>query len=419
MVVVERSQIGGDCPNRACVPTKALLASAARLRAARASEAFGVRANATFDWTTAIHRKERIVSEIVSHDEEVYRRAGVELVRGDARFVDELTVEVAGERIRGERAVVASGSRPRVPDIPGMRDSAITSEDAVELEKLPARVFILGGGVVGTEFAQLFTSAGTNVVLADRGTRLVDTEDPEVSEALAADLRARGVDLRLGTSVSEVRREDGLVCVVMEDGTEIATETVLAATGRDAAIAGLDLDRTGVRVTKRGVDADGTLRTSHERIWAAGDVLGGLLYTHVASYEGHLAGHNALAGEPRRVDRTGIPRITFADPPLAGVGPNEEDARKAGDDPVVARVELTGMGRALVDGFEGGMLAIVADRKTRHLLGASMWGPHADSVIQEIATLVRANGTTETLGEAIHAYPSYNEAISMAVAQLP
>src|SRR3989442_2476106 len=153
-------------------------------------------------------RKNAIVADILAHDEEVYRPAGIELVKGDARFSDELTIEVDGERVRGERVVIACGPRSRVRDIPGFRELAITSEDAIGLPELPRRVFILGGGVVGTELAQLFASAGAHVVPADRGERLVDAEDPEVSDAFGAALRAQGVDLRLMAALKALRPAD-------------------------------------------------------------------------------------------------------------------------------------------------------------------------------------------------------------------
>jgi len=417
VAVAEPQTLGGDCPARACVPTKALLASAARYRAARGSERFGVTGEVYFDWRVAMARKDAVVRDLLEYDEKLYRDAEISVLRGAARFADELAIEIAGERVRAERVVIATGSQPIVPDIPGLRDAAITSERAVTLPDAPRRAFILGGGVVGVEFAQLFHSAGGAVILADRGERLVDIEDPQVSEELLRDLRAQGIDARMGVSLKEVRPRDGGHTVVLDDGSSHDVDLVLAATGRRPAIASLDLAKAGVR-TDRGVEAGADLRTSHDRIWAAGDVRGGLLYTHVAAYEGHVAGRNALAERPDRVDLDGIPRITFSDPPVAGVGLGESQARERGFTPVVARGPLTGMGRARVEGWEGGILALVADGPSKRILGASFYGPHADSVVHEVAALIRAGARVGDLGRTIHAYPSWNEVLSGAAAEI-
>jgi dihydrolipoamide dehydrogenase len=419
VAVIERRAIGGDCPNYACVPTKALLFSASRYRIARASGHFGVRGTATFDWAAAMARKDAIVKQIVEHDQRLYKEEGIELIEGDARFINELSVEVSGRELRAERFVIATGSEPIVPDVPGLRAAALTSDQVVGMKEPPRRPFVLGGGVVGVEFAQLFQDIGADVTLADRGEHLVDVEDPEVAGGLLEHLRKAGVDVRMKAELVEVIPREGEFAARLDDGsTHRADCCILAATGRRPAVSGLQLERTGVRMGKKGIQVDLHLRTTHERIWAAGDVVGHLLYTHVAAYEGHLAGHNAIAEQPVAVDLEGIPRITFADPPLAGVGIGESEARARGLDAVVARASLDGMGRALIEGIEEGRVALVAERKTGRLLGASMWGPHADAVIHEVATLIRNRGTVAQLQRTIHAYPSYNEILSEVAADL-
>jgi mercuric reductase len=400
------------------VPTKALLHSAHLYRIARESERFGVVAEARLDWAAAMRRKERIVREIVEHDERLYRDAGIDLVKGDARFSGELAIEVSGRAIRAERIVIATGSEPAVPDLPGLREHAITSDQAVELERPPRRALILGGGPVGIEFAQLFRSVGADVTLVDRGEHLADVEDPAIADALLEHLIAAGVRARMKTALESVTAGDGELAVHLGDASVHRADLLLAATGRRPRIRTLGLDRTGVRVEKKGIVVDRHLRTSHERIWAAGDVIGRPLYTHVAAYAGHLAGRNALGREPTAVDLDGIPRIVFSDPPLAGVGLGEAEARRRGVDAVSARSSLAGMGRALIEGWDGGAVSLVADRGTGRLLGASMWGPEADAVIHEVATLVRAGATVHQLARTIHAYPSYSEILGEAAAEL-
>jgi len=324
---------------------------------------------------------------------------------------------VAGERIRAERIVIVTGSEPIMPGIRVCAKRRSRASAPSRYSKRPDRAFILGGGVVGVEFAQLFRSAGAEVVLADRGEHLLDIEDPTVSEALLGDLREQGIDARMGVSLKEVRGHDGRFTALLENGSALDVDLVLAATGRRPAIASLELASGGVRADT-GVDTRMDLRTTHERVWAAGDVRGGLQYTHVAAYEGHLAGRNAFAERPEDVDLNGVPRITFTDPPVVGVGLTESQARERGFEPVVARGPLSGMGRSLVEGWEGGMLALVADRRTKRLLGASLFGPHADSVVHELAALIRAGSDVGTLARTIHGYPSWNEVLSGAAAEL-
>ena len=419
VVVVERDRIGGDCPNHACVPTKALLFSASRFRIARESARFGVRASAEFNWSAAMRRKNEIVRQIVDHDERLYADAGIDLVRGDAHFVDELRLEADVRTLRAERVIIATGSEPIVPDVPGLQLAARTSDQIVEMDTAPRRPLVLGGGVVGVEFAQLFRDIDSDVTLIDRGDHLVDIEDPEVTDALRAYLERSGADIRMTTELVEVTGRNGHFDVRFGDGGHKLVDCcVLAATGRRPRIAGLRLERTGVNTNREGIVVDAFLRTTHERIWAAGDVAGHPQYTHVAAYEGSLAGHNAFAAQPVAVDLYGIPRITFADPPLAGVGIGEAEARRRGRDPIVARASLEGMGRALVEGWGDGLIALVADRRTGRLLGASMWGPQSDAVIHEIAVLVRNRGTVRELQRTIHAYPSYNEVLGEVAAEL-
>ncbi len=401
------------------MPTKALLFSASRFRIARESAPFGVRATAEFDWSAAMRRKNEIVDSIVRHDERLYEEAGIELVRGDAHFVDELRPEAGGRALRAERIVIATGSEPIVPDVPGLRAAARTSDEVVQMDDAPRHPLVLGGGVVGVEFAQLFSDLGTEVTLIDRGDHLVDREDAEVADALRAHLERSGVDVRMGAELREVVSRDGAFDVRLSDGTLKRIDCcVIAATGRRPRVGTLQLERTGVHARRDGVTVDQFLRTTHERIWAAGDVAGHFQYTHVAAYEGSLAGHNAIAAQPVAVDLDGVPRVTFSDPPLAGVGIGESEARRRGLDPVVARASLDGMGRALIEGWSGGLVALVADRRTGRLLGASMWGPQSDAVIHEIAVLVRNRATARQLQRTMHAYPSYSEILSEVAATL-
>ena len=420
VAVVERDKLGGDCPHRACVPTKALLRSAHVLSLLRRAGEFGLRAGSVgFDWAAVMGRKDDIIRRTGADEAAAaYERQGIALFRGEASFEDDHHVRVGGRVLRGERILIATGSRPARPDIPGLAGAApITSEEAVSLPHLPASLVILGGGPVGCEFAQLFSAFGVKVVLLHRGEEVLPREEAELGRFVHEALEENGVTVLTGAEAEELRREGDKKKVrarVRGAVRELAAEEVLVATGREARTAELGLAAAGVEVEGDRVRVNGRLQTSRPHIYAAGDACGPLLYTHFAHYQGRVAAGNLFAAEPVEADYRVVPHVTFTDPPVASVGLTEGQARREGREVRGARIEIGVLGKALVESEARGLVKLVADARSGEVLGGHIAAPAAGEMIHEVAAAMAAHTTVRDLAETIHAFPTFAEGIKAA-----
>jgi pyruvate/2-oxoglutarate dehydrogenase complex dihydrolipoamide dehydrogenase (E3) component len=423
VAVVEMDQPGGDCPLRACVPTKALLRSAQIYSVLKRADAFGIEAaNVSFDWARVMARKEDIVRQTGGGGAaEKLERQGIALFQGKASFQDEHSLRVAGQVLRGERILIATGSKPARPDIPGLDEvKPLTSVEAVSLPKLPASMIIIGGGPVGCEFAQLFSTFGVKVVLLHKGETLLPREEPELSRVVQDALEENGVILWAGAKVKHFRKEGALKKASAEVRGEMhdfAAEEILVATGREARTAGLGLAAAGVATERGWVRINDFLQTSRPHIYAAGDVCGPLLYTHFAHYQGRVAAANMFAGTPVRSDYRVVPRVTFTEPPIAGVGLTEEQAHATGRDVRCALVEVATLGKALVESESKGLVKLVADAGSGEILGGHIAAAAAGEMIHEVVAAMAAHATVRDLAEAIHAFPNFAEGVKAAARQ--
>jgi mercuric reductase len=420
VAVVEMDQPGGDCPLRACVPTKALLRSAQVYSLLKRAGAFGIEPGAIgFDWAKVMARKEEIVRQTgVAGAAEKLERQGIVLFQGKVSFQDEHSVRVASQVLRGERILIATGSQPSRPDIPGLDEvKPITSLEAVSLSKLPTSMMILAGGPVGCEFAHLFSTFGVNVVLLHKGETLLPREEPELSGVVKDALEANGVIVLTGAKVNHFRREGSLKKAHTEvRGTihDLVAEEILIATGRDARTAELGLPAVGVATERGRVRVNDFLQTSRPHIYAAGDVCGPLLYTHFAHYQGRVVAANMFADTPMRADYRVVPRVTFTEPPIASVGLTEEQARATGRDVSCALIEVDTLGKALVESEAKGLVKLVADAGSAEILGGHIAAPAAGEMIHEIVAAMAAHATMRDLAEAIHAFPNFAEGVKAA-----
>jgi pyruvate/2-oxoglutarate dehydrogenase complex dihydrolipoamide dehydrogenase (E3) component len=420
VAVIEQDKVGGDCPHRACVPTKALLRSAQVYSLLRRAGEFGLRAgDIAFDWARIMARKEDVIRRTGSEKAgEGLERQGIVLLKGEAAFEDEHHVRVGGRVLRGERILIATGSRPALPDIPGLEEAVpITSVEAVSLSALPASLIVLGGGPVGCELAQLFSTFGVKVVLVHRGEALLPREEPELARIVQEALEENGVTVLTGAEVEQLGKEAGQKKVrvkVRGQVRELAAEEVLAATGREADTNRLNLAAGGMGSERGRIHIDEHLRTSRPHIYAAGDVCGPFLYTHFAHYQGRVAATNMFADEPAAADYRVVPRVTFTEPPLAGVGLTEEQARRAGHDVACATIEVGVLGKALVESESRGLVKLVADARSGAILGGHIAGPEAGEVIHEVVAAMAAGATVRHLAEAIHAFPNFAEGVKAA-----
>jgi len=397
VVLIERGKMGGDCLNTGCVPSKALIAAATRAQLMRSAPEFGIQAEEPKPNFGRIndHIKQVIAGIAPNDSVERFRGLGVNVIEGEASFVDKRTVQVGNEKIRARRFVVATGSRPMVPSIPGLDEAPyLTNETIFEQRRKPSELLIIGGGPIGMELAQAHQRLGCNVTVVEMFEPL-GKDDREFTDIALRHIRREGVDIRANTKVVEVKKKARAIAVDIEnpDGeieTLVGTHLLVAA-GRTPNIERLNLDAAMVEHTARGISINDGLKTSNRRVYAIGDVASGLQFTHVAGYQAGLVVRNALFGLPIKQDRQIIPWATYTDPSISQVGMNEEEARaKYGNKFKVLRWSFDENDRARAERQTDGVLKVLTD-KSGKILGAGAVGLHADELINMYAFAI-ANG---------------------------
>lgn len=419
--IIEGDKLGGDCPNYACVPTKALLRSAKAFLELSSLKTLGIEIGTPqISFEQVIKRRRAIVESLGgARMQKVADQLGIDVVRGFATFMDPHTVHVGGKELTAARFVIATGTKTRVPPIPGIGDvSWISHRDAIAFEKRPESLMVIGGGPVGCELSLFFAVMGTKVTLLQGASRILPREEPEISEMAAKSLTSYGVTIHLGAEVVRAEKSGGSIRVTAQIGKAMQTleaQHLLLASGRTSNTGGLGMTAAGVKLDARGtIETDEELRTSQKHIWAAGDVDGGMQFTHTAHYEGSVAGHNAFARKPVRLDERVVPRVTFVHPEVASVGMTEAQAKTALSTVLVGTFDMRGLGRGIVDGHRDGFIKLIADKKTRKIVGGHMTGERAGEVIHEVAAAMYGNMTMDDLANMIHAYPTYSEAVTAA-----
>lgn len=400
VIMVERGTIGGTCANVGCVPSKFLLRAAELAHAAHRSPYHGVRLHLeSIDLAAHRAQKEELLAALRREKyEELIDFYGWELVRGEAHFVDPATIEVDGQRIRGRAYLIATGARPALPTLPGLADIPyLTSTTALELERLPASLLVLGAGYVALELGQAFQRLGSAVLLLQRRPLLLPQAEPELTSELRRALEAEGMIFQLGVQPLRVERANGQVRLqVLDGGRErwLAAEALLVATGRQPNTETLALDRGGIAVDPRGAPViDATLRTTNPRVFAAGDVTLHPQFVYVAAAEGRLAARNALLDEQRAIDLSAVPWVIFSDPQFAAVGLSREEAERAGYATLSGFVPAPAIARERVNLQPFGGVVLVADGETERVLGVQAVASAAGELI-EAATLAVANRLT-------------------------
>ena len=416
VVIVQDGPLGGDCTFTGCVPSKALLAAAAQ--------------GNSFD--QAMARVHAAVDHIAAtEDAAALAREGIDVIAGYARFRNPTSIDVDGTTVRSKRFIVATGARPLIQPIPGLRESSpLTNETLFQLDQRPASLAILGGGPIGCEMAQAFARLGTRVTLIEAADRLLPREEPDASSVIADVLARDGVTVRVGSTATLVEHSpDGAVCVHSETGAPIAATHLLAAISRAPSGRGFGLEEIGVTIDQRGaITVDDTMATNVGGIWAVGDVTGRLQFTHVAGRMGWIAATNALSKLARvrrfRLDTRATPWVTFTSPEVAHVGLTEAEAAERHPDASVAHLPLTHVDRAIAVGATDGFVTLIAAprRGTRHLaggrlVGATVVAPTGGELIHEAALAMQTNMFVGRLAQTTHAYPTWSMAIQQAALQ--
>ncbi|GMG83200.1 FAD-dependent oxidoreductase [Paralimibaculum aggregatum] len=414
VVLVEAGRMGGDCLNYGCVPSKALLAAAKRAEQARRGGLGVAPAEPQIDYAGAMAHVQAAIDAIAPHDsQERFERLGCTVIRAAGRFVSPREVEAGGQRIRARRFVVATGSGPFVPPIPGLAETPhLTNETLWELRERPGHLAILGGGPIGMEMAQAHVRLGCRVTVIEAATPL-GGHDPELAAVALDRLRAEGVEIVAGKA-ERVSGAPGAVTLHLEGGGEVSASHLLVATGRRPNLERLDLAAGEVEHTPRGVTVDKGLRsTSNSRVYAIGDAAGGLQFTHVASYHAGLVVRSALFRLPVRAKDDHLPKVTFTDPEIAEVGLTEAGAATRGETVEIHRAPFSGNDRAIAEGETEGLVKLIASPKGR-ILGAGIAGPHAGELIQIWSLALSKGLRVKDISGHVAAYPTLGESAKQA-----
>lgn len=432
VALVEREPaLGGECTFYGCVPSKTLIEVSRIYWGLREGVRYGIHADGLrLDFAALMDHKDAVIADI-NRDErpELLEEAGIDLVRGVARFTGSHEIAVGGDLHRFAKAVVATGSDPVVPPGIGLEGVPyLTNESVFSIRELPRRLAVLGGGPIGLELGQAFARFGSEVTVIHSGGQLLAKEDPEVGALVSRLLAGEGIDIRLeATATGVVRDGDGVsVRLTGRDGdTLVDADAVLVAAGRAPRVAGLGLEALGLTPGRGGLAVDAAMRTGVANVYAAGDVTGQLLFTHVAAYEGRIAGQNAASRKQRKADYRVVPWVTFLDPEVARVGLTEPEARERHSGVEILRFPMSRVDRARMLGAPKGFIKLVtAPRRVLgrlgggRLVGAHIVGPHAGELLHEAVLAMQADVFAGRLAQAIHAYPTASLGVQQAASQL-
>jgi pyruvate/2-oxoglutarate dehydrogenase complex dihydrolipoamide dehydrogenase (E3) component len=421
VALIEREALGGDCLWTGCVPTKALVASAKLAHQMRHADAWGLEAvtpRVTPKSVMDSMRKARAVTA-VHDDPEKFRKLGIDVIEGEARLVSANEVEVAGRRLQGKDIVLATGARTAVPPVDGLQESGFLDHVSfLEQDEFPASLLILGGGYIGIEFAQMFARFGSRVTVVEMLDEIINKEDREIIGRVRELVQSEGIELHTGWAVKQVRREGAKKIARIENkagqSREITVDEVFVASGRRGNTENLGLEAAGVKVERSYVVVDPYLQTSVPRIWACGDIHGGLQFTHVAAYEAVKLVRNLLFPGKSAVDYTDIPWALYTDPEVGHIGLTEQQAREQHGDAVrVYSVEMADVDRAVVDRTTAGLIKIVCDAKGR-ILGAHVMAANASTLMEEIVLARRKGLKIGDLAQRISPYPSLADGVQKA-----
>jgi pyruvate/2-oxoglutarate dehydrogenase complex dihydrolipoamide dehydrogenase (E3) component len=411
--------MGGDCLNTGCVPSKALIRAAKAAKHAGETQRFGVRGvsdpgrqdlGPVMDWVLSRQ------AYIAPHDSiERFSSLGAEVFEGEGRLVSAHEVEVNGTRLWGRHVVVATGSRPNVPPIPGLEETGyVTNETVFGLRTLPESLLVMGGGPIGAEIGQSFARLGSKVTIVSSTPHICPKEDADVAAVLERRLREEGVVVLGESKATQVEAEDGKKHVTVHrkngGGIVVAADEILVATGRRANIEGLNLTGAGVKHSAKGIETDARCRTNVPSVWAIGDVAGGYLFTHWAGYQAGVVLRNTLSPVAlASCDYDNMPWITYTEPEIAHVGLNEKTAREKGIPYTVIRAGFDHNDRAVCDGTHEDHFAKILVAEKGRILGATIVHPHAGDLLGEIVLAKKHGLPVSALGSVIRAYPSLSE----------
>ncbi|MFN8446970.1 MAG: mercuric reductase [Caldilineaceae bacterium] len=419
VALIEKHLMGGDCLNVGCVPSKAIIRSARVMGEIRSAHKFGIETNGSKVHFDQVMERIRKVQADISHVDSVWRysEAGVDVFLGEGQFVGPNTIEVGGERFRFKKAVVATGSRPFHPPIPGLKEAGfLTNETVWNLVEQPKRLALIGGGPIGCELAQAFHRLGSEVTLFHNAGHILNREDADAAEIVQNTFVEEGIKLVLNSQVMQVQVANGEKIVsykCAQEESQVTVDEILVATGRVPNIEGLGLDQVGVNIdSKCGIVVNEYMQSSNPAIYAAGDVAMEYKFTHAAAAAAKIVVQNALFFGRKKITDLKMPWCTYTDPEIAHVGLYEHDAEKQGIAIDTFTIHFDENDRAMADGEPEGFVKVHTKKGTDKILGATIVARQAGEMINEITLAMVAGIGLKTIGEVIHPYPTQAEAIA-------
>jgi glutathione reductase (NADPH) len=410
VAICEELRVGGTCVLRGCVPKKLLVYGAQFAEAFADAAGFGWTVPpADFDWPKLIAAKDKEIGRLSQIYINMLNNSGVEIINGHAALADPHTVEVAGRSYTAENILIGTGSWPETPDIPGI-EYVISSNEALDLEKLPRRIVIVGGGYIAVEFAGIFSGFGSEVVELIRRPELLYGFDDDIRVALGEEMRLRGVDIRGQTQVARIDKVASGYIVATTAGDKIETDLVMYATGRRPNTKGMGLGEVGVRINEAGaVIVDEWQRSSVPNIYAIGDVTDHINLTPVAIAEGRAIAETLFNDNPTKMDHANVPSAVFSQPPIGAVGPTEEHARREYGEVDVYMARFKPMKNTLSGREERTLMKLVVDARSDRVLGCHMLGPDAPEIVQGLAIAIKSGATKKMFDQTVGIHPSAAE----------
>jgi len=420
VTLIEKRELGGVCLNEGCIPTKTFLKSAEIYDEVKKASLFGVDVQGcSLNYGTVVERKKSVINKLVSGIKALIKSKKINYLNDEARILSpgKVLIEGTKEVIDVDKIIITTGSVPRkLPASILDGTDILYSEDVLSSESLPDNVVIIGGGVIGVEFAQFYAKLGKKVTIMEMLPRILSTEDTEIAETIKNILeKENGVKIITGIKVNKIKKLGAKKEVAYEKGgntEKITADEVVAVTGRTPQTAGLGLEEIGVMFDEKGIKVNEKMETNISGIYAAGDVTGGIMLAHVASAEGECAAKNAV-GVPSRISYNAVPKCIYTSPEIASVGMTEEEARK-GYDVKVGKFPFYGNGKALIMNESAGFVKIISEKNSGEILGAQIIGPQATNMISELVLAIQMEATHEEVAGSIHPHPSLSEAIMEA-----
>ncbi|MDP2911629.1 MAG: dihydrolipoyl dehydrogenase [Candidatus Omnitrophota bacterium] len=394
--IFEKDKIGGVCLNWGCIPTKALSASANALYNIERASEFGINVKGfDLDFSKVYERKESIVKKLSSGIEMLLKAGKLEIIREYAEIKSPTSIKTANSEIEAKNILIATGSIPfEIPNIPFDHTNILSSTDILELKTIPKKLIIVGGGVIGCEFASIFRSFGSEITIIEAMPQLLPNEDEEIARKIEQIFKRRGIKVLTNTKIDKIDKGD----------------TALISVGRSANSKGLGIEALGIETNKGWIRVDESFRTNIKDIYAAGDIKGGMLLAHLASKEG-ISCVEGICGNKYPIDYNVVPSCIFTHPEIASVGLNEKTAKNKGMDAKARKFLFGAIGKSHVLGETDGFIKLVVDAKSDKILGCQIIGPHATELIAEISVCVQFGITSEKLASVIHAHPTLSEII--------